>query len=262
MLCKEVWEVFRKLVFAVTFWFAGVVTTLGALAVWGQISSDTGTVREYQIPASGPLATSRALLGDPLTPSPPPTAAPTPTSTDLPTPIPSPTFSPTPTPTRGDRAWITNLTGMIHDLVNEERATFSHLRPLDYDKRLERIATAHSRDMGVNGYFSHTNLAGRSPSERGEAAGYTCRKDFGSYYKVGLAENIHQAWLYGSYSTLAGLVATKDYYNLEELAELIVQDWMDRAGHRENLLEREYDKAGIGVFITGKEEIYTTQNFC
>ena len=154
------------------------------------------------------------------------------------------------------------MAGMIHELANNERARYSHLRPLAYDEKLGGVAAAHSSDMGVNGYFSHTNLAGRSPSERGEAAGYTCRKDFGSYYKVGIAENIHQAWLYGSYSAIASLVVDKDYHSMEELAELIVQDWMDSAGHRENILEGEYDKTGIGVFVTAKEEVYTTQNFC
>ena len=154
------------------------------------------------------------------------------------------------------------MTGMIHELVNNERAEYAHLRPLTYDERLESIAVAHSRDMGMNGYFSHTNLTGRSPSERGEAAGYTCRKDYGSYYKVGIAENIHQAWLFGSYSTLFNLVFGKDYYSLEELAELIVQDWMDSAGHKEKLLDGGFDKTGIGVFVTDKEEVYTTQNFC
>lgn len=146
--------------------------------------------------------------------------------------------------------------------MNSRRADYSHLQPLAYDERLGSIAAAHSRDMGVKGYFSHTNLAGRSPSERGEAVGYTCRKDFGSYYKIGLAENIHQAWLYSSYSTLSGLVVGKDYYSLAELAEVIVQDWMDSAGHRENILDEEYDRAGIGVFVTDTEEVYTTQNFC
>ena len=225
----------------------------------GRSGSDSGRDGDYQIPASGPLATSKALLGDPLTPTPLPTATPV-----LPTPtaIPTPTITPTPSPTRGDRAWAAELAGMIHQQVNIERARYTQLGPLAYDARLNRIAAAHSQDMGVNGYFSHTNLTGQSPSERGEAVGYLCRKDYGSYYTVGIAENIHQAWTYGSYSTLAGVIVDRDYFSLEELAQSIVQDWMDSPGHRENILEKGYDREGIGVFVTDDEEVYTTQNFC
>ena len=225
----------------------------------GRLGSDSGTGGDYQIPASGPLATSKALLGDPLTPTPLPTSTPV-----LPTPtaIPTPTTTPTPPPARGDRAWAAELAGMIHQQVNNERARYTRLEPLAYDERLNRIAAAHSRDMGVNGYFSHTNLAGQSPSERAEAVGYLCRKDYGSYYTVGIAENIHQASLYGSYDTFFGFTLSKDYYSLEELAGIIVHDWMDSPGHRENILGTGYDREGIGVFVTDKEEVYATQNFC
>lgn len=242
-----------------------VVGGLGALAFAvneGRSGSNTDTAGEYQIPASGPLATSKALLGDPLTPTPLATSTPISASIPAPTSTPTPAPSPTPARTRGDREWAAELAGMIHELVNNERARYTRLGPLAYDVKLNRIAEAHSRDMGVNSYFSHTNLAGQSPSERGEAVGYMCRKDYATYYTVGIAENIHQAWTYGSYSTLAGVIVDKDYFSLEELAESIVQDWMDSPGHRENILGAEYDRGGIGVFVTDKEEVYTTQNFC
>ena len=123
---------------------------------------------------------------------------------------------------RGSTAWIVALEQRIHELTNQERNT-----PLLFDERLAVIARSHSTDMAAYDYFSHTNLAGQSPSDRGAAAGYDCRKDYGSYYTYGLAENIFQAWLYGSYQTLAGAVVSKDYHELEELASLVVDGWMD-----------------------------------
>ena len=92
--------------------------------------------------------------------------------------------------------------------------------------------------------------------------GYDCRKDFGSYYTFGLAENIYQAWLYGQYWTQFGVVVSKDYYELEELASLVVDGWMDSPGHRDNILDSSYDREGIGIAISADEQVYVTQNFC
>lgn len=92
--------------------------------------------------------------------------------------------------------------------------------------------------------------------------GYDCRKDFGSYYTFGLAENIYQAWLYGQYWTQFGVVVSKDYYELEELASLVVDGWMDSPGHRDNILDSSYDREGIDIAISADEQVYVTQNFC
>lgn len=111
-------------------------------------------------------------------------------------------------------------------------------------------------------YFSHDNLRGQSPSDRGAAVGYDCRKNYGSYYTYGLAENIYQAWLYSQYWTRGGVIVDKDYYQLEELASLVVGGWMDRPGHRENIVNTSYDRQGIGIAISADERVYVTQNFC
>ncbi len=47
-----------------------------------------------------------------------------------------------------------------------------------------------------------------------------------------------------------------------ELAELVVDGWMDSSGHRENILKDSYDLEGIGVAIDSTEQVYITQNFC
>ena len=92
--------------------------------------------------------------------------------------------------------------------------------------------------------------------------GYDCHKDYGTYYTYGLAENIFRASLFSQYWTLSGVVVSKDYYSLEELANLVVDGWMDSPGHRENILNSTYDVEGIGVAINDDEEVYVTQNFC
>ena len=116
--------------------------------------------------------------------------------------------------------------------------------------------------MAAYDYFSHTNLAGQSPSDRGAAVGYDCRKDYGTYYTYGLAEDIYQGWLYGQYRTSNGVVVSKDYHTLEELASLVVDGWMNSPGHRQNIVKASYDREGVGVAISVEEKVYVTQNFC
>ena len=116
--------------------------------------------------------------------------------------------------------------------------------------------------MAAKDYFSHTSLAGLSPTDRGNKAGYDCRKDYGSYYTYGLAENIHQGWLYDSYRTLNGRIVSYEWFTLEGLAQTAVTGWMGSKGHRENILKSSYDRAGLGVAIAEDGKVYFTQNFC
>ena len=116
--------------------------------------------------------------------------------------------------------------------------------------------------MARQNFFSHTNLRGQSASDRGAARGYDCRKDYGSYYTYGLGENIFWSTIYSRYQTRNGVVVSKDYYQLEELASLAVNWWMDSPDHRENILNGSYDVQGIGVAISLDERVYVTQNFC
>lgn len=116
--------------------------------------------------------------------------------------------------------------------------------------------------MASRNYFSHTNLIGQSPTDRGATVGYDCRKDYGSYYTYGLAENIFQGSLYSQYWTRNGVVVRKDYHSLDELASLVVDGWMDSPGHRQNIVDTSYDSEGIGVAIDSDEKVYVTQNFC
>ena len=93
-------------------------------------------------------------------------------------------------------------------------------------------------------YYDHRK--GEGPTERAQRAGYVCRKDYGSYYLEGVAENIYLSDLY--------LTAANQ-------ARQTVQSWMDSPGHRINLLDVRFDKEGIGVALVGGQ-LYITQNFC
>ena len=111
--------------------------------------------------------------------------------------------------------------------------------------------------MALNDYFEHENLAGQSAADRGNAVGYRCFKDFGSFYTEGISENIFQGWMYSSFNSRG-----RNYVTLEEIAFRIVDGWMNSQGHRENILTETYDREGIGIGIGAEESVWVTQNSC
>ena len=116
--------------------------------------------------------------------------------------------------------------------------------------------------MASRDFFSHDNPEGLDPSDRGQKAGYDCRKDYGSYFTYGLAENIHQGWLFDSFQTVSGRITSYDWFSLEELARNAVNGWMNSPGHRQNILDSSYDRAGMGVAVADDGKVFFTQNFC
>jgi uncharacterized protein YkwD len=114
-------------------------------------------------------------------------------------------------------------------MVNQARAE-AGLPPLIVDVAMGSVAQAHSEDMAVGGYFSHTNGAGLDPFDRMRAAGILFR---------GAGENISRN---GSTAAAhAGLI--------------------DSPGHRANILNERFTRIGIGVYVAGPNTIFFTQLF-
>ena len=157
---------------------------------------------------------------------------------------------------KGSPKWIETLEFAVHQLVNFERQK-NALSVLNQDAELADIARAHSKDMALNDFFKHENLEGQTAADRGNAVGYRCFKDFGSFYTEGISENIFQGWTYSSFNSRG-----RNYISLEELAFEIVDDWMNSPEHRENILTETYDREGIGISIGAEESVWVTQNFC
>jgi uncharacterized protein YkwD len=155
---------------------------------------------------------------------------------------------------------IPDLERRVHDLINKER-TKKKTATLRFDEQLSRIARAHSADMAKRKYFSHVNPDGKNATERGKVAGYTCRKTYTGYFTDGLAENIYQGNLY-SRIRITGNKRSYDWYSPEEIAEEAVEGWMDSAGHRRNILEKGYERTGIGIAIDREDRVFFTQIFC
>lgn len=115
--------------------------------------------------------------------------------------------------------------------VNQVRAR-NGVGPLRMATRVRLAARDRSRSMKNSGYFAHVSPAGV------DAADLMNRRSIG-FSRWG--ENIGY---------------TKHYKNLDGV-RTIVQGWKDSPGHRRNMLDRNFNYAGIGIARKGAKVYYT-----
>ncbi|MFJ7747452.1 CAP domain-containing protein [Peribacillus sp. NPDC097295] len=118
----------------------------------------------------------------------------------------------------------------VLDLVNAERAQ-AGLKELKMDEELSNVAKAKSEDMRDNNYFSHTSPTYGSP--------FDMMKSFGINYTYA-GENI-----------AAGQTSPS----------AVMKSWMNSAGHKANILNKNYTHIGIGYVKGGTYSRYWTQQF-
>lgn len=105
--------------------------------------------------------------------------------------------------------------------------------------------------MYDRGYFDHVNPDGEYPWDRyGDVAGGTCRA---------YGENIATNWVDRRVRTSSGIEV---YDTNREVANAIVDQWMNSSGHRRNILSSTWDREGLGVYIAPDGQVFATQNFC
>jgi uncharacterized protein YkwD len=174
-----------------------------------------------------------------------------------------PPFPAPPAPAPGDPFSLSpaTLAGLVNTLVNKERTALG-LPTLSPDPVLAGIAENHSADMAANNFFDHVNPAGQDPTARGDAAGYSCRKEYGTYYTYGLGENLFQNNRYSSVTYYSDGRYVYDWNSPEQIAESTVAGWMNSTGHRKNILTPTYDREGIGVAVSADDKVYITEDFC
>ncbi|MEH7382396.1 CAP domain-containing protein [Bacillus sp. JJ1533] len=113
----------------------------------------------------------------------------------------------------------------ILDLTNVIRLRHG-IHPLKADEQLAEVAYLHSKDMKVNDYFDHISPTNGGLADRladGEVNYQLAGENIAAKYVDGIAA---------------------------------VEGWLNSKGHRETLLNEEYNYLGIGVY-----EKYYTQNF-
>lgn len=150
-------------------------------------------------------------------------------------PVPNTAASLTPQPTSSSPK-IDPLIGEVVELTNSYRSQYG-LEALTLNTSLSESAQTHSQDMALADFFSHTGSDGSRVSDRTELAGYES-----SYVGQNIA---------------AGHIT----------AEEVVRGWMNSPGHRENILNPNYQEIGIGYYYLADDtgdinyNSYWTQDF-
>jgi uncharacterized protein YkwD len=147
---------------------------------------------------------------------------------------------------------VPDLEQKIHEAINEKRMS-NDREPLAFDEELSKLARSHSEDMAARGYFKHVNPEGLTPMKRAEAAGYkVCQL---------MAENIYQNNLYSRVIT-EKKKTIYDWNTMDKIANTTIKGWMESEGHRQNILDKNYTREGIGVAVASDDKVYITQMFC
>ncbi|MTI80379.1 MAG: serine protease [Firmicutes bacterium] len=156
-------------------------------------------------------------------PEPTPTPTPGPTPTPTPTPEPDPQPKPQPEPSELEKQRQEML-----GYINEARRAAGK-DPLVLDAEISKVAQVKSQDMADNDYFSHYSPTYGSP--------FDMLKDFGVSY----------GWAGENLALHTSIKSAHDAL-------------MDSDGHRENILNENFNKIGIGVVKDGYS-LYITQMF-
>jgi uncharacterized protein YkwD len=115
-------------------------------------------------------------------------------------------------------------------LVNEERAD-AGCRPVAVDSKLTTAAQLHSEDQAEHQNMSHTGSDGSTLEQRVDRVGYKWHM---------LGENV----AYG-----------------QTTPAQVMDAWMNSEGHRENIINCQFDDIGVGAARDSDGRLYWTQDF-
>ena len=139
----------------------------------------------------------------------------------------------------------------VHAAVNDRRAEHG-ADPIEWDGTVASVSRAHSADMNDREYFDHTNLEGEDPMDRFRANADYCRA---------YGENLAMTWADRNVQSDNGEEVDR-YETPEELADGLVEQWMNSPPHREAMLEESWDRGGVGVYLSDDGQVFATHNFC
>lgn len=149
-----------------------------------------------------------------------------------------------------------------------------HLPVFKHSRALEQAAYEHSKDMVEHEFFSHTSpLTGKKSfpdrlSLVGLDVGYRAENiaiAFALEYESG--RPVFTPVQNGGYFSYTWKGVPLDYRTYLDLADTVVQQWMNSPGHRKNILGINYNYLGVGAAFYRKKEFYNigafkvTQNF-
>jgi uncharacterized protein YkwD len=130
----------------------------------------------------------------------------------------------------------------IHNKTNKARQRLD-MNPVEYKPQVSYISRRYSKIMAEANRFSH-GVDGSTAASRLSEYGMYCG-DTGENLSLPDMHNDKDELRSGS-----------------ELAKLSVAGWLNSdEGHRENLLDDEWEYEGVGVYVTADAKVYVTQTF-
>jgi len=155
-------------------------------------------------------------------------------------------------------SYTDQITGYLFLKTNKYREHLG-LSPLTFDSDLRILAMDHTTDMIRRSYFSHYTPEGIDPTGRAELMGYdvTRRMDDGSI-RTGIAENIIR--IAAGHTIGKAFTGFVDPTTPEDVADIMMIEWINSPEHNKNLINPTIEKIGIGTRFDG-EYFYATQNF-
>ena len=220
----------------------------GAYGATRHIGGEAGSATEVMTVAPAPPAVSAVLVAQ-VTPTvqPPPTVEPIPTlveeaaaapedgdtapSDPAPDVYSAPSEPQAPSEPPVDPA---TLEAGIFAGINAERAA-AGLPPLQSDPDLVMVARERSTDMAQRGYFSHVSPSGETFSSLMRSQGVSC-----SWCGENIAYN---------------------NYTADQTVAAVLTSWMASPGHRDNILNPNFARLGVGVALGGSGMKYYTVVF-
>lgn len=134
-----------------------------------------------------------------------------------------------PAPPPGTTWDCPKLEKQMLDLLNKDRSK-NKLAALAWDDELCKVARDHTMNMVNKNFFSHYNPEGKDPFDRMKTAGLKFRC---------AGENL---------AMHIGIVEAE-------------QALMESPGHRANILEKDFGRCGIGIFVQKNGQFWITQVF-
>jgi uncharacterized protein YkwD len=148
------------------------------------------------------------------------------------------------------------------------------LEETDHSAALQTAARGHAIEMAQYDYFSHKDRSGEYSEDRIPAAGglfpytgeniakfYPYDMNYGQSYYPRSIEQGYEYRYTGSKERIPPIRYT-------DFAKMLVEEWFHSKGHRENLMDPEFNYLGVGVAITTNAEfleempsVYLVQNF-
>lgn len=150
---------------------------------------------------------------------------------------------------------LPELESQVHAAVNQERIE-NGLQPLKWNSEAAASAKKHSFYLaGLNEgfrkklYINHTGANGTKHGRRLRSEGVAYRKS---------GENIYATSIIDKYY-LDGANTPKNFFTRQGLVRRAVEGWMNSEGHRHNMLDPDFDEAGMGIAAdsTGTNFIFT-----